>query len=252
MAHGPCHCLPLCTHQIVPRFTRPLIEFSCALNTANFTQDHRTANCVRCDGRFHFGKRFPGSCPLWCSGCTTASDRDGEQRPRDQDQDEDEDEAARCGDVYKMTNCADIATCWLSAHAATLLTEEGRGGVSRGLSKRRSFSSSGPAGPTDHRSVLCARAHSSGSIWGSSWSRAEVVSQVRGRSPWPWLQHGSMKIQRNKEINKTGNGIKQNLTTTKRALRIKSVGLCKGIIIGDFESPIKFYNYLLRKKLMFL
>lgn len=132
MAHGPCHCLPLCTHQIVPRFTRPLIEFSCALNTANFTQDHRTANCVRCDGRFHFGKRFPGSCPLWCSGCTTASDRDGEQRPRDQDQDEDEDEAARCGDVYKMTNCADIATCWLSAHAATLLTEEGRGGVSRG------------------------------------------------------------------------------------------------------------------------
>jgi len=62
-AHGPCHCLPLCTHQIVPRFTRPLIEFSCALNTANFTQDHRTARrtgrwamddgrCEMEDGRF--------------------------------------------------------------------------------------------------------------------------------------------------------------------------------------------------------
>lgn len=147
MAHGPCHCLPLCTHQIVPRFTRPLIEFSCALNTANFTQDHRTANCVRCDGRFHFGKRFPGSCPLWCSGCTTASDRDGEQRPRDQDQDEDEDEAARCGDVYKMTNCADIATCWLSAHAATLLTEEGRGGFPGGFPSGDRFPVLDPRGP---------------------------------------------------------------------------------------------------------
>lgn len=40
--NGPCQSqgLPLCTHQIVPRFTRPLIEFSCALN---FTQDHRAA-----------------------------------------------------------------------------------------------------------------------------------------------------------------------------------------------------------------
>jgi len=60
---------------------------------------------------------------------------------------------------------------------------------------------------------FCARAHSLSSISGQSRAPGRISTQVPGCS---------MKAQGNKEINKTGNGIKQTPATAESAPKINA------------------------------